>query len=503
MAGQFEWLISYPAYAHKVNVRGFSSVESDIVSPNSGVVYGCNLVLRKSKPASASCPSNRDQTTNNFTFLATPLSSESLAAQDTSANKSGPMSWQPQAPPSYEEASLKVPDMVDMVEQALSPALSGVSERSGSFVGSSRTGSFSLPRIEDSLEELDELEEQLEAVGALAEAKNVPGSSGENGNVSNKGSPAPRSTSTAKRASMANMVATAPGTAANRPAVRRSSTALSQRSQQQKPENGPKSASKAASGRLSAASRSPTSKSAKPPTVPKFELPGEAVARRLKEQREARLAQQQEAEKAAIVPPKPRTITKPDFELPGEAISRRKREQQEAKLRAEEEEQRRKREFKARPIRNSIGPGMMPRETIASRARHTKSQEDEAKAKAAELLRIKRTSICMGRRQPTTPVAPAAAAAQTPTRCSQHLEASAKGPVSAPKSLKRQSILGNSTTGPKSAGKQGPDAVKSARQEAAERSRITSREWADKKKREEQEKAEAAKRQAGQHVAQA
>ena len=477
-------------------------MENDNASPNSGVVYGCNLVMHKSDPASASRPSDRHQTTNSFTFLATPLSSESLAAQDAS-NKPGPMSWQQQAPPSYEEASLKVPDVVDMVEHALSPALSGVSERSGSFVGSSRTGSFSLPRIEDSLEELDKLEDQLEAVGALAESRNTSASTRQNANASNKGSPASRSTGTEKRASVANMAATTRGTTPNRPPARRSSTALSQRSQQQKPENVPSSASKATSGRLSATSRSPTSKSAKPPTVPKFELPGEAVARRLKEQREARLAQQQEAEKASMVPPKPRTITRPDFELPGEAISRRKREQQEAKLRAEEEEQRRKREFKARPIRNSVGPGMVPRETIASRARHTKSQEDEAKAKAAELLRSKRTSICMGRRQSTTPIAPAAATAQTPTRCSQHLEASAKGPVSAQKTLKRQSTVGLSTAPPKSAGKQGPDAVKSARQEAAERSRITSREWAEKKRREEQEKKEAAKRQADGHVTQA
>ncbi len=413
------------------------------------------------------------------------------------------MSWPQQAPPPYDEASLKAPDVVDLVENALSPALSGVSERSGSFVGSSRTGSFSLPRIEDSLEELDKLEEQLEAVGALAQTKDSTASKGQAGNTSANGSPAAARPTT-------KPATTARPKSSDKPAMRRSSSAtLSQRSQQQKSEATPSRTSKPVSGRQSAAaSRSPTSKSSKPPTVPKFELPGEAVARRLREQREARLAQQEEAQKAAMVPPRPRTITKPSFELPGEAISRRKREQQEAKLRAEEEEQRRKREFKARPIRNSVGPGMAPRENLASRARHTKSQEDDAKAKAAELLRLKRTSINMGRRLSTTPATPTAA--QSPLRCSQHLGVAVNGPRLAPtntqaaaqKSLRRQSTLGSSIDVVKTPGKQGPDAVKSAREQAAERSRVTSREWAEKKRREELAKRDTAQRPAVEQLAQ-
>ncbi len=123
-----------------------------------------------------------------------------------------------------------------------------------------------------------------------------------------------------------------------------------------------------------------TLKSSKAPTRSTFELPGEAVALRLKEQREARLAQRESSEDSfhtarVVSGPKIRSTkppTKPTFELPGEAVSRRKRAAHEARLKAQEEEERKRREFKAKPIRNSIVPSMVPRETVASRARQSR-----------------------------------------------------------------------------------------------------------------------------------
>ncbi|KAM0159317.1 hypothetical protein ACHAPG_003569 [Botrytis cinerea] len=125
--------------------------------------------------------------------------------------------------------------------------------------------------------------------------------------------------------------------------------------------------------------KSPT-KSTKPSTKPVFELPGEAVAKRLKEQREARIAQRESSEMTVV-----RTTTTPgriksskpptkssQFELPGEAYSRRKREALEAKLKAQEEEERKRREFKARPISKTITSRTLPRDTAASRARQSK-----------------------------------------------------------------------------------------------------------------------------------
>ena len=81
-------------------------------------------------------------------------------------------------------------------------------------------------------------------------------------------------------------------------------------------------------------------RSSKPLTQPtKYELPGEAYARKLKEQREARLARElsEEAPQSGRVVSATRIKsnkppTKPAFELPGEALSRRKKEAHEARL---------------------------------------------------------------------------------------------------------------------------------------------------------------------------
>ncbi|KEY69682.1 hypothetical protein S7711_03168 [Stachybotrys chartarum IBT 7711] len=132
----------------------------------------------------------------------------------------------------------------------------------------------------------------------------------------------------------------------------------------------------------------------KPTTVPTFSgLPGDAVARRLKEQRDTRLAESESQKASAKSPTKipcAKSSKKQNFELPGDAISRRKKEAREAKLKAEEEEERKKREFKARPIRHTIGHGFVPRETIASLARQGKLSQDYNGDKRAQTIRAKR-----------------------------------------------------------------------------------------------------------------
>ncbi|KAL1889766.1 hypothetical protein Cpir12675_005650 [Ceratocystis pirilliformis] len=137
----------------------------------------------------------------------------------------------------------------------------------------------------------------------------------------------------------------------------------------------------------------PLAKSTRPITTSTFELPGVAVSRRLKEQKEARLAakQEQDHQSPTQKTPSPRVstpslhrvkstkrLTIPNFELPGEAISRRKRLEHEERLRRQEEKERKAREFKARPIPASIfGGGRYPRETLSSRMRQGKSDGDE------------------------------------------------------------------------------------------------------------------------------
>jgi hypothetical protein len=99
----------------------------------------------------------------------------------------------------------------------------------------------------------------------------------------------------------------------------------------------------------------------------------------LKEKREARQAQRESSEDTVVrstsgpkIVRSSKPPTRPTFELPGEAISRRKREAQEARLKAQEEEERARREFKAKPLRTSVVPSVVPRDTVASRARQSK-----------------------------------------------------------------------------------------------------------------------------------
>lgn len=121
----------------------------------------------------------------------------------------------------------------------------------------------------------------------------------------------------------------------------------------------------------------PIQKASKPPTVPTFELPGERVARELKEKKAARLSMQIDSQKMAQAssPQRTRSVrsskppTVPNFELPGERYSRMKKERLEQKLKEEEEEARRRRQFKARPSPASATSTV--RSTFTSRQRQS------------------------------------------------------------------------------------------------------------------------------------
>ncbi|KAK4197184.1 hypothetical protein QBC40DRAFT_285934 [Triangularia verruculosa] len=267
-----------------------------------------------------------------------------------------------------------------------------------------------LSRIEDSVEELDKLEEELEALNEVAQLDRVvsPDHVSEQPvleSIPEAAVQQPAPPSTRRASTVRGSTSSTHTTIRNRSTAERSSSSVR------------KSASAASSAReddkvatfkttanTSTARRSiarpssllppkATVKSSRAPTVPAFELPGEAVARRLKEQRAARLSQQVSAEEAAAIaarfsPSKPhvkstKPVTKPTFELPGEAISRRKREEREARLKAQEEEERKRREFKARPIRASVigsSGGSAVRETATSRARQARMEAAAANA---------------------------------------------------------------------------------------------------------------------------
>ncbi|KAI4592756.1 hypothetical protein KJ359_010516 [Pestalotiopsis sp. 9143b] len=244
-------------------------------------------------------------------------------------------------------------------------------------------------------------------------------------------------------------------------------------------------------------------KSKKPPTVPTFELPGEAVARRLKEQREARLSMTASAKKPEVTvksslrrtksakPP-----TRPDFELPGEAISRRKREEREAKLKAEEDEERKRREFKAKPVRIGGVASYIPRETATSRARQNKgvdgaTQASPSRSKPASALASSGSIRATGEQSQTRGRHTTADPSQV-SRATSSSNGSTSG--------KRSSVSMDDVQAQRARGKEvlqrdGMFAqdkqrekrerealARLAREQAAERSRQLSRAWAEKQK---------------------
>ncbi|KAI1297378.1 hypothetical protein F5Y03DRAFT_369812 [Xylaria venustula] len=247
----------------------------------------------------------------------------------------------------------------------------------------------SVTRIEDSFEALDILEDQLEAFDkvtgfnhfipkeqplsnrshAVENGLAVPGPS------VRFATPQPQHTFT--RPSSASL-RVRPATEPRRTALRKS-TSMNLDSHKLRAEEKPliqhSVTSTTAKGAAEPPQQNPVAKSNKQRTVPTFELPGEAVAQQLKEKREARLASQRATQPTASSLRRAKSAklpTRPTFELPGEAISRRKREEHQAQLKAQEEEERKRREFKARPRPSHTLAATVPRDTIASRARQNK-----------------------------------------------------------------------------------------------------------------------------------
>ncbi|KAF4336351.1 hypothetical protein FBEOM_9804 [Fusarium beomiforme] len=519
LAGQFEWLLAFPMPARTANDHG-SSDDSDNDCQNvETTVYGCSLMSRHPDPVGK-------PGADVFNFVATPLIAEEYKALgfDLSQIPSNTSNMALLPPPAYElhqNVPLKVPEVIETVEP-VSPSLTLISERGSSYAGSSRTGSFSVPRIEDSFEELDKLEDELEAIKAFTQPQriHVP----ENTAPSTKHLEPPSTSkkpTVSKRASVIGMSSTVRIKQTERPQLplRRSTSLVFRDKKQDDHDHTPESKLQTPRRKLanseSAPSKAPI-KSTKPPTVPNFELPGEAVHRRLKEQREARRAQQAEAQKAYVPPPRPkssRPLTKPNFELPGEAISRRKREEREARLKAQEEEERKKREFKARPVRNSLTPGSIPRETITSLARQGKLPQDEP-SKSSTSTKAKRMSLLGPKAAPAAETPAAQSRGRLSTAVSREDLSRGTSTSAGSASGKRTTLTAEEAYQLRLRGKEifqrdntsftrdrerekreREEATRLAREQAAERSRIASREWAEKKRRKEQAMLESLKGQ--------
>ncbi|KAF9771936.1 hypothetical protein IL306_010405 [Fusarium sp. DS 682] len=510
LAGQFEWLLAFPVPARTTKDHGSSDDSDNDRHDVETTVYGCSLISRHPDPIG-------NPGADVFNFVATPLIAEEYMALGFNHSQipSNTSNMELPPPPAYElhqNVPLKVPEVIETVEP-VSPSLTLISERGSSYAGSSRTGSFSVPRIEDSFEELDKLEDELEAIKAFTQPQRIPVP--ENTAPSTKHLEPPsanKKPTVSKRASVIGMSSTVRIKQTERPQLplRRSTSLVFRDKKQDDSDNTLKSKSQTLRGKLPNSQSAPLKapiKSTKPPTVPNFELPGEAVSRRLKEQREARRAQQAEAQKAYVPPPRPkssRPLTKPNFELPGEAISRRKREEREARLKAQEEEEQKKREFKARPVRNSLTPGSIPRETITSLARQGKLPQDEA-AKTSTSTKAKRMSTLGLKPAPASETPVTQSRGRLSTATSQEDLSRGTSTSAGSASGKRTTLTAEEAYQLRLRGKEifqrdntsfardrerekreREEATRLAREQAAERSRIASREWAEKKRRKEQ-----------------
>ncbi|TGJ86757.1 hypothetical protein E0Z10_g1930 [Xylaria hypoxylon] len=258
-----------------------------------------------------------------------------------------------------------------------------------------------------------------------------------------------------------------------------------------------------ARGTIGSSPQTLVANSTKQRTIPTFELPGDVVARQLKEKKEARLASQRATQPTASSLRRARSAklpTRPTFELPGEAISRRKREEHQAQLKTQEEEERKRREFKARPAPSHTVPATVPRETIASRTRQNKAALTENSAKTPTPNKRPLTAIgchsrpalssAINQPQPRGRELRAEGLSIQASRATSTSTTSASGQRSSLsiEDVQMQKLRGheiyqrdNSWTDSRVREKYEREALaKLAREEAAERSRQKSREWAAK-----------------------
>lgn len=495
-AGQYELHITYPAAIQSDPNLGPDENQHPTLASETKIGYGGNYVRRNT--VSRAALRKGCHIADTVVLIASPLCDEAVPQKE-------PRVFVDQMNPVAVEVGDQLGPATPLKSQGAGEALPLTpSPAAANGLGKSPTSSSAskLVHIADSVEALDKLEEELEAVNAVAQFGRVPSPEHNQTIRTPKSTRQPNST---PYPATVRVKASEPAGGALR---RSSSMSIDTKDRKASVSTnagsvGGRSDSPARKPVLKPASLAPPkplAKSSKPSTVATFELPGEAVARRLKEQKEARRSAQSKAEKS----PAPRTplqrsgsrlLPRPTFELPGEAISRRKREEREARIRAEEEELRRRREFKARPIKGSLGqPSTLPRETATSRVRQSMAEEVSTNSVRAST----------GKRLSLAPTFSGLSASPQPRgrNAVRSPQASRTASLSTTSSVSKRSTLSSEdTTQQKLRGKtiferdsslvvqrekerlEREMLAKKAREEAAERSRQASREWAEKQER--------------------
>jgi len=233
----------------------------------------------------------------------------------------------------------------------------------------------------------------------------------------------------------------------------------------------------------------PPPKSSKPLTKPTFQLPGEKTAEKLKAQKEERLKKQAEAPRQSIARPisvsmpsaPPKSIkpaTKPTkFQLPGTAVAEKLKAQKEERLKRQEEAEAAKKvaASKARtaPVRK---PAILP---VRCTSGITIPPSSQPPAQHSTSLTKKRSSIVLSQPHPTSTSSADRATITIPAAKASVLPAG-------PAVLRGKEIFSRGRTEKEASERERTDkenAAKKAREEAAERGRIASREWAERQRK--------------------
>ncbi|KAG9839452.1 hypothetical protein KCU98_g7602, partial [Aureobasidium melanogenum] len=237
----------------------------------------------------------------------------------------------------------------------------------------------------------------------------------------------------------------------------------------------------------------PPPKSTKAPTRSTFQLPGEAIAAKLKAEKEERQKRQEEnggvAQKPTYVPPaapkSTKPVTKATFQLSSDVFAAKMKAQKEARLQKQKEEEEKKEKergvFKARPVPKMSKPAEV-RQTNASRARLPSN--DNTAIKRASSVRDS-TTVAQKRMSSFHPAA-STSSTLPPRAATSFQKRQSMAPSSASKGKEVFGRAAEAKEKEEREKKEKEEAAKKARAEAAEKGRQASREWAAKKKEKEE-----------------
>jgi hypothetical protein len=238
----------------------------------------------------------------------------------------------------------------------------------------------------------------------------------------------------------------------------------------------------------------PVAKSTKAPTKATFQLPGEAVAAKLKAQKEERLKREAESSQGTQSKPRPvsmsiappivkstKPLTKATFQLPGEAVA--------AKLKAQREE-RQKREEEAEAAKKATAPKPRPlsmRKPVALPTRAQPGVSIPPPPPKSETLQLppQRSTSLTSKRSSTQLSRSVSTSTNASNRSSGFFKAMVTPVDAVQQKLKGKEVF-NRDKMEKDARdrerKEKEEAAKQARAQAAERGRIASREWAERQR---------------------